>query len=60
LGTVKEDIKCQFPRSEELSLKPIFSHGVGRRVILSGLQKERKDEKRKGQGGPAGGRRERE
>ncbi len=32
LGTVKEDVKCQSPRSEELALKPVFSHGVERRV----------------------------
>jgi hypothetical protein len=34
LGAVKEDIKCQSPWSEELALKPVFSHGVGRRVNI--------------------------
>jgi hypothetical protein len=55
LGTVKEDIKCQSPRSEEFALKPVFSHGVGRRVSLSGLQKERKeDEEKKEEDQPKG------
>lgn len=34
LGAVKEDIECQSPRSEELALKPVFSHGVEQRVRI--------------------------
>jgi hypothetical protein len=36
-------------------LKPVFSHGVGRRVSLSDLQKERKeDEEKKEEDQPKG------
>lgn len=34
MGTVKEDIEGQPFRSEELALKPAFSHGDGRRVSI--------------------------
>jgi len=59
LRTVKEDIKCQSSRSEQLALKPVFSHwGRMSKYYLACRKKEKRMMKE--ERGPAKGEWERE